>query len=361
MRVPRWRHRFVIGLVSAAGMTARLLAGAGPAAAAPSLAASVTAREGGQPSAAHSVRSALLAAYASYRHIPRGDVAGIRPGTLRMAGSPARTQWVMAGFLPARHDPARVLAGFQDGVSTAAFTETRGGRWRLVRAGGESLGCAGVLPSWVRRAWKLAAAGCASTPARPGHRRAGVRPATPDPGTIVSVANQNVGIGDTPASTDWGLDCDPYTTMVDVGVSTSGCGVDPHFNVQNENEEWCADFTKWVWEQGGVTADLGTLDPAAASFYTWGQQQGESMPTDPSDPAVGDAVVFYPAGSAPNGSYADHVGIVVAVNSDGTVNLVNGDFLGSSNITAQANDNVSLGSWSAAVWGSGEQWIFVSP
>ena len=110
-----------------------------------------------------------------------------------------------------------------------------------------------------------------------------------------------------------------------------------------------------------VTSDFGVLDPAAASFYTWGQDQGESMPTDPADPVVGDAVVFYPSGSAPNGNYADHVGIVTAVNSDGTVNLVNGDFLGSSNISVQYNTDVSLGPWAADIWGSGEQWIFVSP
>ena len=71
-------------------------------------------------------------------------------------------------------------------------------------------------------------------------------------------------------------------------------------------------------------------------------------------------MVFYPD-TAPNGSYADHVGIVTAVNSNGTVNLANGDFLGSSNISVQGNNNVSLKSWAASIWGSGEDWTFVSP
>jgi hypothetical protein len=76
---------------------------------------------------------------------------------------------------------------------------------------------------------------------------------------------------------------------------------------------------------------------------------------------VGDAVVFYP-GTKPNGSYADHVGIVTAVNSNGSVNLSNGDFLGSTNISVQGNNNItSLKSWAAGIWGSGETWTFVSP
>ena len=27
----------------------------------------------------------------------------------------------------------------------------------------------------------------------------------------------------------------------------------------------------------------------------------------------------------------------------------------------QANDNVSIASWAAAIWGSGEEWVYVSP
>jgi hypothetical protein len=150
--------------------------------------------------------------------------------------------------------------------------------------------------------------------------------------------------------------------MVGVGASSSGCGTDSHFGVLDQNEEWCADFTKYVWEQGGVTTDLRTLDPAAASFYTWGLHQGESMPTDATNPQVGDAVVFYPPSESPNGSYADHVGIVVGVNSNGTVNLVNGDFGGGSvYIKVEQDNNVSLASWASQVWSSGEKWVFVSP
>ena len=33
--------------------------------------------------------------------------------------------------------------------------------------------------------------------------------------------------------------------------------------MQNENETWCSDFTKWVWQQAGVTADMNTLNAGA--------------------------------------------------------------------------------------------------
>ena len=74
-------------------------------------------------------------------------------------------------------------------------------------------------------------------------------------------------------------------------------------------------------------------------------------------------MILYPPGTeAPNGSYADHVGIVTAVHADGTVNLVNGDFLGATNISVQYNVNVRLSTWASKVEGSkGEKWAFVSP
>jgi hypothetical protein len=74
-------------------------------------------------------------------------------------------------------------------------------------------------------------------------------------------------------------------------------------------------------------------------------------------------VLLYPPGTtAPNGSYADHLGIVTAVHSDGTVNPVNGDFLGASNISAQYNTNVHLSTWASQVEGNkGEKRALVSP
>jgi hypothetical protein len=329
------------------------------------------------PAPSAGVRSDLTRLYTSARSISPADVAGLRPGSLREYDQAStHTWWATAGFLPRSAAPARVLDSFQDGASTLVFTRRDGGGWRILRtAGSRPLGCRGALPATVQHAWRLTApaAACTTTPSLPDAVLPNSQPVLPDgqaalagPPTasaaaIAAVAAQNVGIGDTPVSINWSHDCDPYTTMVNVSVSTSGCGVNSTYGVQDKNEFWCADFAKWAWERGGVTAGLSTLDPAAASFYTWGKKQGESMPKDPGDPVVGDAVVFYPAGSPPNGNYADHVGIITGVNANGTVNLVNGDFIGASNITVQYNTDVNLRTWSAAVWAPGEQWIFVSP
>jgi hypothetical protein len=129
----------------------------------------------------------------------------------------------------------------------------------------------------------------------------------------------------------------------------------------NTNEAWCSDFAKRIWQQAGVTADMNTLNAGADSFYAWGKDQGQTLTVDSDTPAVGDAVVFYPSGAITTSTFADHVGIVTAVNSDGTVNLVNGDFLGDTNISVQYNTDVDLSTWASQVWSQGEQWVFVAP
>ena len=293
----------------------------------------------GTPAAATTVTSpispALTAAYASYRHITISAVAGVRRGTLRTGyDSATRTRWATAAFFPSSTASAAVLLGFQDSGSTGVFTKHGAAPWRMAGYGG------------VR---------APRSPA--GQAKTGDASAS----EIVQVANDNVGVGDTPTSTDFSDDCNPYATLVDAGATTSGCGTDPTFDVTNENQLWCADFAKWVWEQGGVSG-TGVLDAAAASFYQWAVDQGQNPQFDSGTPEPGDAIVFYPGSdTAPNASYADHVGLVVGVNSNGTLNLDNGDFVGSTNITVQANDDVSVASWAASIWGSAEHWIYVSP
>jgi CHAP domain len=309
---------------------------------------------------------ALAAAYASFRHIPAGDVSGVRPSSVRTAYARAtRTYWATASFLPSARASARALLGFQDGGSIGVFSRREGSRWRMVGYGGQPVSCSASLPAAVRSSWYAGNSECSRVS---GDRTRPRRLTTPgisgavDPQTIAEVAEQNVGVGDTPASTSFSFDCNPFTTLVGVGVGSSGCGTDPKFKVQDRNEQWCADFTKWVWEQGGVTADLSTLTPSSASFYKWALDQGQHPSFDSGTPQVGDAIVFYPASDkAPNSTYADHVGLVVGVNSNGTLNLVNGDFAGSTNITVQQNNNVSPASWAGGIWGSGEHWIYVSP
>jgi hypothetical protein len=181
--------------------------------------------------------------------------------------------------------------------------------------------------------------------------------------SIARIALSQVGVSDTPAATSFrGVDCDPYSTLVGAqSPNADGCGRTAKFSIGNENEPWCADFAKWVWQQAGVTKDMNTLTAQAGSFYDWGLRQKETMPADGGTPAVGDAVVFYPPGPVMPATHADHVGIVTAVNPGGTVNLVNGDFLGATNIGVAYDAGISLTSWASRIWHPGEQWVLVSP
>ena len=338
----------------------------------------VTAAAASTGPASAPVGGALIRAFEAARHIPGSAVGGIRAGSLHV-GSAAGTRWALASFVPAP-DPAstgpastvaglRLAAGFQDGAATGVFA-WQAGRWQLVRTG--RYGCAPGVPAVLHRDWGLARpADCAAATGtqRAAARRALSTAAGPS-GTaaslgqrIASIALSQAGVSDTPAVTSFaGVDCDPYSTLVaGFSANSDGCGYDQGFRVENENEAWCSDFAKWVWQRAGVTADVNTLNAGSVSFYDWGLDQGETMPVDGGTPAVGDAIVFFPPGTITPDSYADHVGIVTAVNADGSIDMVNGDFLGAANISVQYDTGISLPDWSAAVWGAGEQWVIVSP
>jgi hypothetical protein len=307
----------------------------------------------------------LMDLYAAHRGIAVSDISGVAPGMVSAAVvSPGGEDWAMITFVPAVSAPPSLDVKFQDGADTGVFSRPAGGAWKLAGLGGLPVGCSAGLPAAARTLWQLASCTTAATP--PASASAAV-PAVKAKANVAltlagDIARSQVGISDNPAVTSFsGLDCNPFTAMEVPSASTSGCGVDSTYGITDASELWCADFAKWAWRAAGVTSDLSTLTASAASFYLWGQDHKESMPKDPADPQVGDAVIFYP-GTKPNGSYADHVGIVSSIDSNGNVNLVDGDFLGSTNISVQYNDNIpSIKKWAAAVFGKGETWTFVSP
>jgi hypothetical protein len=308
------------------------------------------------------VQGQLVTLFAKDRGIPGADIARIAAAAVLGPRTSGGQDWMMIGFQPTSHASLAVKLKFQDGAGTGVFTRKAGHAWTLAGVGGEPSGCAVNIPLPVRRAWHLP--GCQvqarSLPAAISREiQAEASGTTTD---LVDIALAQVGVSDNPASTSFSEDCNPYTTLVGNPDGAGDCGTTTSngswfSNAENANELWCADFAKWVWEKAGVTSDLGVLTPAAASFYTWGVDHGEKISFG-GTPQVGDAVLFYPAGtSAPNGNYADHVGIVTAVNSDGSVNLVDGDFLGPSNISVQYNTDVPGPWW----YSQGEEWAFVSP
>ena len=313
------------------------------------------------------VQRHLLRLYAAYRHIPAISIAPAASG--RVLGARLRrggTDWAMVHWQPSARAGQDAAVRFQDGAGTGIFTRLPGGAWTVAGLGGQPAGCAASLPRAVRHLWHLP--GCPRLGSQPVPRAQGPA-AAGTAGGLVKVALAQVGVADNPPVTNFnGLDCNPYTTLAGnpLGASSRHCKTSsnhPYFhNVQDASEFWCADFTKWVWKKGGVTSRLRILTPAAASFYAWGADHGEHISFG-GTPETGDAVILYPPGTtAPNGSYADHVGIVTAVHPDGTVNLVNGDFLGASNISVQYNTHVRLSTWASRVEGNkGEKWAFVSP
>ena len=310
--------------------------------------------------------AALEAVYAAARHLPPASVGGIRAGSLH-TGSAGGANWAIASFVPAVSDPANVKAAFQDGASGAVFRQdpgqAPGKAWHLAQAG--PYGCGRGLPASLQQSFGLAdPAPCrAQAPAERAAAQRAPRGTATTGQRIAGIALSQVGVGATPAMTNFGtVDCDPYSTLVGAqSPNADGCGLDPHFKIENQNEEWCSDFAKWVWQQAGVTVDMNTINAGAVSYYDWGLDQGETMVPDSGTPAVGDAVVFFPPGPVTRSTYADHVGIVTGVNPDGTVNMANGDFAGAPDISVQYNTGINLTPWASQMWNAGEQWVLVTP
>jgi hypothetical protein len=332
---------------------------------------------------------ALTRAFTAARHLPAADVSGIRAGTLH-TGSAGGHEWATATFTPAKSAVQKVGADFQDGAASGVFTQTHG-VWRLVQTG--LAGCGNGLPAALKKAWHLAdLAVCNASPtaeraaaqralsALPARAKAAAKAAatrakaaTAAPAaaastanlaqTITAIALNEVGVSDTPVATNFnGVDCNPFSAMVaGFSADSDGCGYDTGFAVENENETWCSDFNKWVWEQAGVTADMNTLNAGAVSFYSWAVQQGQTPQIETGTPQAGDSVLFFAPGNFPG--FADHVGIITSVSSTGVIDMVNGDFSGGPDISAQYDTGITnLADFAAAVEGTpGEQWVLVTP
>jgi PKD repeat protein len=251
-------------------------------------------------------------------------------------------------------------------------------------------GCGDGLPAALRSAWHLGgSAACTASAAAqreaarralaalPASARAAARTASTartgsasraagraaDLGqTIAAIALGQVGVDDTPAVTNFnGVDCDPYSSLVaGFSADSDGCGYDTGFGVENENETWCSDFNKWVWQQAGVTADMNTLNAGAVSFYDWAVAQGQSPQLDTGTPQAGDSILFFRPGNFPG--FADHVGIVTSVSPSGTIDMVNGDFAATPDVHVEYDTGItSLSSFAASVEGPGEEWAIVAP
>jgi hypothetical protein len=86
------------------------------------------------------------------------------------------------------------------------------------------------------------------------------------------------------------------------------------------NDNWCQVFVNWVWRNANVTG-MNT-SAFTGDFYHWARARG--LLHDGHDGIhSGDAVLFGTGPSTPDTSL--HVGIVIAVNADGTLNTIDGN------------------------------------
>jgi hypothetical protein len=321
----------------------------------------------------------MLVLYAAYRHISVADVGQVEPGA--QAARAGRREWAWLTFVPSGKAPLSVTNGFQGGGASGIFSRSPGGRWTIAGLGEVPLGCDATLPASVRHRWHLAACpGAAAAPARRGLQipAAGLGSGTDIAGDISSIAVANVGVAaDPPDDPGDGLsdayDCNPYTALEVPSAPDTYCGTDSRFGIRDKGEFWCADFTKFVWAESGVTADLSVLNGGASSFVLWGYDQGETISFG-GTPQPGDAVVFFPAstkvGALRTSSPKDypaafHVAIDVG-SSGGEPVFVDGDFGSSTNYSVQENDVSQDGTLSQ--WANGEgwqggpiQWVVISP
>jgi len=133
---------------------------------------------------------------------------------------------------------------------------------------------------------------------------------------ILSIADSQIGYRSDPPGTY----CNKYSAYWHSGTVDCGNG--------NTDEEWCADFAAWVWEQAGaeVTYDYiaGDLNSSSASFYEWGLAHGTWHPASSGyRPQPGDVVIF---GLDETALIAQHVAVVTSYAAGAAgPNVVNGD------------------------------------
>ena len=141
-------------------------------------------------------------------------------------------------------------------------------------------------------------------------------PLSPLRARILAVVQGQVGYQTDPTDTY----CNKFSAYWYAGVDD--CGND------NRDEEWCADFAAWVWQQAGAAVQYklepGYLNGNSASFYVWGTDHGTWHPLGSGyTPQPGDVAVY---GLDTSAVSAVHVAIVSASTGNAAApDVINGD------------------------------------
>ena len=105
------------------------------------------------------------------------------------------------------------------------------------------------------------------------------------PQRIVAIAESQVGYSTEPSNSY----CNKFSAYWNAGTADCPSG--------ERDEEWCADFAAWAWQEAGVQFtygyDLGDINGGAVSFYEWALANGEWHPaTSGYVAAPGDVAVY---------------------------------------------------------------------
>ncbi|MER7766929.1 CHAP domain-containing protein [Kitasatospora sp. NPDC096140] len=101
---------------------------------------------------------------------------------------------------------------------------------------------------------------------------------------------------------------------------------------------WCAAFVEWTWREAGVKEVPSDLTGRGVGY--WGKQHGLWHPVGSAHPQPGDLVVYgEPAKETPGG----HVGVVVAVHGDGTLDTVEGNYSDKVTLRTHLNPRTARG------------------
>jgi hypothetical protein len=79
---------------------------------------------------------------------------------------------------------------------------------------------------------------------------------------------------------------------------------------------WCADFASWCAAQAGIPlGENGEGFQSVGALWSWAEGSGRAISADEGSPAPGDLIVWG----------GDHVGIIEAVDPDGTIHTIEGN------------------------------------
>jgi len=137
-------------------------------------------------------------------------------------------------------------------------------------------------------------------------------PATMDPNApvrqkIVSLAQAEVGKGESPKGSNDGPDIRRYHT------ATEGAAV---------GQPWCSYWTSYIWAQAGQpVGSRGQGLGWVPDVEKWGKDTGRWVPSGTGAPGAGDLILFDRNGDG----LTDHIGVIESVRADGGVNTIEGN------------------------------------